>query len=170
MSDSVSLVYSDGMSLVDPGQGKQDARSRILTTAAELFDERGFAAATIDEVAKRAGYSRAHVYKLFGTKENLYLETAFAAASPALVERWSQELDAADSDERALASLANAITSFDWDVVKKFATSFEFVLAAQGAPDLQATVRVKQAEFDHALGELLVRQCHVLGVEPPATP
>lgn len=50
------------------------------------------------------------------------------------------------------------------------AASFEFVLAAQRNPDVQAKFRLKQAEFDHVLGEMLVRQCDALGVEPPSPP
>jgi AcrR family transcriptional regulator len=149
---------------------RPDARSTILTTAAALFDERGFGGATIEEVAKRAGYSRAHVYKLFGTKENLYLEAVVSLAPGTIVELWGHELAMSESDEQALGSLARALASVETDLPKQMATSFEFVLAAQGNPDVQGRFRLQQAEFDRLLGEMLVRQCQALGVEPPAPP
>jgi AcrR family transcriptional regulator len=40
-----------------------EARKAVLTTAAGLLDERGFAGFTIDEVARRSGVSKATIYK-----------------------------------------------------------------------------------------------------------
>lgn len=39
------------------------SRRAVLTTAANLLDERGFAGFTIDEVARRSGVSKATIYK-----------------------------------------------------------------------------------------------------------
>lgn len=39
------------------------SRRSVLTTAADLLDERGFAGFTIDEVARRSGVSKATIYK-----------------------------------------------------------------------------------------------------------
>ena len=40
-----------------------ESRKAVLTTAAGLLDERGFAGFTIDEVARRSGVSKATIYK-----------------------------------------------------------------------------------------------------------
>lgn len=40
-----------------------DSRRAVLTTAADLLDERGFAGFTVDEVARRSGVSKATIYK-----------------------------------------------------------------------------------------------------------
>ena len=39
------------------------SRTAVLTTAAELLDERGFSGFTVDEVARRSGVSKATIYK-----------------------------------------------------------------------------------------------------------
>lgn len=39
------------------------SRQAVLTTAASLLDERGFAGFTVDEVARRSGVSKATIYK-----------------------------------------------------------------------------------------------------------
>jgi TetR/AcrR family transcriptional regulator len=49
-----------------------DARARILTAAAEVFAEIGFAGARVDEIAQRAGINKAMLYYHVGDKEQLY--------------------------------------------------------------------------------------------------
>ena len=49
-------------------------RERILLSALALFAERGIAATSLDEVARRAGVTRVTVYRHFVDKENLTLE------------------------------------------------------------------------------------------------
>ncbi|MGE4064372.1 MAG: TetR/AcrR family transcriptional regulator [Rhodospirillaceae bacterium] len=47
-------------------------RAAIMAAAREVFLERGFGAATLDEVVRRAGGSRATLYENFGSKEGLF--------------------------------------------------------------------------------------------------
>lgn len=46
---------------------------QILELAGELFAERGYAAASMDELASRAGVSKPVIYKLFGSKRELFV-------------------------------------------------------------------------------------------------
>lgn len=48
-------------------------RRQLLELATELFAERGFAAASMDELAARAGVSKPVIYDQFGSKEGLLL-------------------------------------------------------------------------------------------------
>ncbi|MGH3724897.1 MAG: TetR/AcrR family transcriptional regulator [Mycobacterium sp.] len=48
-------------------------RARVLAAAREVFAERGIAAAALEEIADRAGYSRGAVYANFSAKEDLAL-------------------------------------------------------------------------------------------------
>lgn len=52
-----------------------ERRQQILEAAVEVFGRYGFAAATTDRVAKAAGISQPYVVRLFGTKEQLFIET-----------------------------------------------------------------------------------------------
>src|SRR5712691_4066420 len=47
-------------------------RSRILTTAADEFGARGFAATTVDRIARRARVNKAMIYYHFPNKRALY--------------------------------------------------------------------------------------------------
>ena len=49
-------------------------RAQILAAASEVFGERGYAGATTDQVAQAAGISQPYVVRMFGTKENLFIE------------------------------------------------------------------------------------------------
>src|ERR1041384_3385336 len=49
-----------------------DTRSRILNAAAEEFGARGFAATTVDRIARRARVNKAMIYYHFPNKRALY--------------------------------------------------------------------------------------------------
>jgi AcrR family transcriptional regulator len=49
-------------------------RELILAAATSVFADRGYVGATTDQVAKAAGVSQPYVVRMFGTKENLFLE------------------------------------------------------------------------------------------------
>lgn len=58
----------------------------IRQVALDLFDERGFAAVKIDDVARAAGVSASSIYRYFGTKEGLLATDEFETMSQADVE------------------------------------------------------------------------------------
>ncbi|GAA1059724.1 TetR/AcrR family transcriptional regulator [Agromyces bracchium] len=53
----------------------EERREQILAAATTVFGELGYAGATTDRVARAAGISQPYVVRLFGTKEQLFLET-----------------------------------------------------------------------------------------------
>lgn len=63
-------------------QWRRTAVRTIQERALDLFDERGFGAVTIEEVAVAAGVSPSSVYRYFGTKEGLVVADEFDALSP----------------------------------------------------------------------------------------
>ncbi|MGI8336274.1 TetR/AcrR family transcriptional regulator [Actinomadura scrupuli] len=48
-------------------------RSLLLDSAEEVFAEKGFTQATIDDIAYAAGFTKGAIYKHFGAKEDLFL-------------------------------------------------------------------------------------------------
>lgn len=64
---------------------KQQTRRLIAETARRLFDERGFDAVTVGQVAKAADVSEATVFNYFPTKESLFY-SQMQAFEEALVE------------------------------------------------------------------------------------
>lgn len=48
-------------------------REVVLSTAREVFVERGYGAATLDQIAEAAGFSKGVVYSQFDSKADLFL-------------------------------------------------------------------------------------------------
>lgn len=57
-------------------------REAILAAALDEFSERGFAAARLDDVARRAGVAKGTIYLYFTDKENLFQELIRAILAP----------------------------------------------------------------------------------------
>lgn len=55
-----------------PRATPSDRRERILNSAREEFAERGFAAARMEDIARRVGISRAALYLAFDSKEAMF--------------------------------------------------------------------------------------------------
>ena len=54
-------------------ESRERTREQLLDAAAEVFGRRGFYAASVDEVAETAGYSKGAVYSNFEGKDDLFL-------------------------------------------------------------------------------------------------
>jgi AcrR family transcriptional regulator len=68
---------------------RQQTRDYLLQAAVQVFGERGFHAATLDEVAAAAGFTKGAVYSNFKNKEDLFLallEDAYASDLAAIKE------------------------------------------------------------------------------------
>jgi AcrR family transcriptional regulator len=61
-----------------------DRPAEILSAALEVFAERGFQAARLEEVARRAGVSKGALYLYFETKADLFRAVVTTAISPNL--------------------------------------------------------------------------------------
>src|SRR5580692_3924709 len=95
---------------------RKDARpAEIIAAALALFAERGFAAARLDDIAARAGVSKAALYLYFPTKEDLFRAVVTEAAAPnlALVAAAAANYDGpfAALAERVLPAIAAAIVA-----------------------------------------------------------
>jgi len=77
----------------------------ILAAAAEAFDAHGYAATTIDEVARQAGISKGSVYNYFHSKQELFTQLFAQSLAPteADVDRMLEDLsDPAGMIERLI--------------------------------------------------------------------
>ncbi len=63
---------------------KDDRPGEIVAAALEVFAERGFAAARLDDIAARAGVSKGALYLYFATKEDLFRAVVAEAVAPNL--------------------------------------------------------------------------------------
>jgi AcrR family transcriptional regulator len=59
--------------VVSERKSKAERREEILEAALPVFAEQGLHGASTEEIARRAGISQPYVFRLFGTKKELYL-------------------------------------------------------------------------------------------------
>ncbi len=100
-----TACYSDRMNGLRERRRIKAMRS-IQERALDLFDERGFAAVTIEEIAAAAEVSPSSVYRYFGTKEGIVVADEFDRMSP---EALKDVLDPGDP----IGSLLQAVLAYE---------------------------------------------------------
>lgn len=63
---------------------KADRPDEIVAAALEVFAEKGFAAARLEDIAKRAGVSKGAIYLYFATKEDIFRAVVEQGVAPNL--------------------------------------------------------------------------------------
>lgn len=109
-------------------------RERLLASAYEVFARRGYAEASVEQIAEHAGYSKGAVYSNFESKQALFLELLRQRMEDDI--RWSHELLASSEDAQdILRSLGERFQEFeqklDWCLI-----SAEFQLEANRRPEI----------------------------------
>ena len=129
---------------------------QLVELGEELFAERGFAKASMDELARRAGVTKPVIYELFGSKEGLFNACLEGLALRLATQIADAARAAADPEERLRAgALAFLRFAADNRVAYELLYEGRFSEAA-------ATVRRRQA----ALILELMRELAPEGVDP----
>ncbi len=110
----------------------QQTRSDIVEAALTLFDERGFADVTMEEVAAAAGVSRSTVYRRFPTKEDIVL---------AIPRGWLVEFEAAVAELGDDATLADVVEAGGLAVAAHIDADHERVRIALAVADQVPAIR-----------------------------
>src|SRR4249919_3205387 len=84
----------------------EQRREEILVVAMEEFGEHGLHGTSTDKVARKAGVSQPYLFRLFGTKKELYLESVRRCLRETL--EVFQEAAAGKSGEEALEAIGKA--------------------------------------------------------------
>jgi AcrR family transcriptional regulator len=91
-----------------------DQRARLLDAAARVFAERGVEAATLREIATRAGASAALVAYYFGSKPRLLAALLDERVAPVFADATAPLLAARERGELALEAVVRAYTHTLW--------------------------------------------------------
>jgi len=86
-------------------------RRQILAVADQLFGERGYQRASMDELARRVGVSKPVIYELVGSKEQVFHEVMCSSAEE-LAERVSRAVAAEQDPSRKLRAGSLAFFGF----------------------------------------------------------
>jgi AcrR family transcriptional regulator len=129
-------------------------REVIERVATEVFAERGYQGASIDEIARRAGVSAPVVYDHFASKQDLY-ERLLVRTRDELLEMWREHLF---SDEPAAVRIPRAFEAWAAYVETHPYASRMYFREATGVPAVQAFQRELHAQARTALGAILGRE------------
>jgi AcrR family transcriptional regulator len=148
-------------------------RTLLLDAAEAVFAEKGFMPATLDDIARAAGYSKGAIYKYFTTKEDLFLAASdrywrryfdnFAEVMSSSDEIGAHELEEIGDRWRQLSRDRGA---------EHAALGLEFSLYLLRNPDARERVAAKRTEVVEALAKFIVEGIDRLGATlliPPTT-
>jgi AcrR family transcriptional regulator len=150
---------------------KQLTRDHLLASAERLFIERGFHAASIDDIAQAAGFTKGAVYAHFRNKEEVFI---------ALTERrWDEQLArvrtaldtlATSSADQRSASFVDLTRNLLWDDPDWRLLALEFNVYAARNPSAQHRLSERHRVDQSMLAALLARDLDQRGVDPPISP
>jgi AcrR family transcriptional regulator len=125
---------------------KTIARSRILETARTVFREKGFRQATMDEIAKKLGISKAALYTYFKDKEELF--KAAYESSPRELEKMIEWVTSKGDARKAFRAFFDEVMPGS---EKGVALDFEVISEATRNPDLRVVLRKQFDEYLEAV-------------------
>jgi AcrR family transcriptional regulator len=114
-----------------------ERREEILVAALEEFGEHGLHGTSTDAIARRAGISQPYLFRLFGTKKELYLEVVKRCLRETL--ELFQEASAGKQGEEALDAIGTAYVELLRDRTRLRAQMQAY--ADCDDPDVRAVVR-----------------------------
>jgi AcrR family transcriptional regulator len=145
-------------------ESRARTRSLLIEAATKLFAERGFTAASVEEIAGRAGFSRGAFYSNFESKDDLFL-----AVLDAHIERdvgsITREFKTSPSPEAFFEFLrARAVRRSregrEWSLLWA-----EFWLHVVRHPELAPKLAARQRAARMAVTEIIKAQFAQLGIE-----
>ncbi|CRZ14618.1 TetR/AcrR family transcriptional regulator [Mycolicibacterium neworleansense] len=128
-------------------------RAALLDAAAQTCARKGYAAASVDEIAAAAGYSVGAVYSNFSSKEELFSELMNERASGRL-DQVVQTISG-NADEGPLTALGRMLVEIADNDIEFEAIQAEFWLHAVRNPDAMQILRGRSARTLAALREIL---------------
>ena len=150
---------------------RQANQARILQAAREVFSQRGYHRATIEQIAGEAGLSNGAVYYNFASKEDLFL---------ALLEEWRTELiqdlasalprpGSAQPGQSFQDELSHVIGMLqrrrEWRLLL-----FDFATYAARNPRFRARFAASRQRFKQALAAALAERTAAHHLQPAAPP
>lgn len=147
-------------------RSRTNTRARIIDAAFEVFAERGFGAATVEEVCEVAGFTRGAFYSNFATMDELFfaLWTSRADAIVGTLSDLVADLvDHPDRLEETLGEIARRVT----DDRRWFLVNTEFLLHAMRNPAAAETLAAHRRLLRTGLAQVIDQVSELRGTELP---
>lgn len=142
-------------------------RTALLDAAAEVFARRGFSAASLDEIAEAAGYTRGAITFNFGSKEDLFL-AVIERHNEALLAAYAQVLDRRPGNgEPELEEIAGVWKQFEAGDIDTLMLVLELRLYGLRNPDATGKVAAFERRMEETVGRFVADQAAAAHVRLP---
>jgi AcrR family transcriptional regulator len=136
-----------------PRPRRNEVRSRVLQAAGRVFAERGFAAASLDQVAAAAGFTKGAVYSNFGSKDELFLAL--------MTDEVARRVDVVETALRETTDLADALAAVGAELSRREATwqllYLEFWQRAVRDPDVRRAFVASRRDLRTRIADVVAR-------------
>lgn len=136
-------------------------RRHILAVAEQLFVERGYAAASMDDLAGRIGVSKPVIYEIVGSKDEVF-EACVARVADELAEQVATAVLEADVEDETAALRAGALAWFEF--IGERRPLWEALLSSSDVPTTEAVEAIRSRQ-DGFVAHQLVEGARARGVE-----
>ena len=131
-------------------------RGRILDTAADEFQQRGYHATSMHDIMRIAGVPGGSVYHYFPTKKSLGLAVIRERVSANLAETWIEPLRKASSASKGILAVFDAVTkNTDHDAVLGCPVNNLALELSLADPDFRAALHALFDAWERAIAESL---------------
>ena len=145
---------------------KAETRASLLAAAAEVFSQRGFQAASVDQVAEAAGFTKGAVYAHFESKEDLFLAMLDERFAERMAEIREVLADEHDPEEQAREAGEGFMAHIDSDPAWA-PLFFEFWAHAVRNPDVAGKLVTRYGALRAAVADAIRHRAGEVGMEPP---
>jgi len=147
-----------------PSERRALTRERLIQAATHVVAEHGFHAATVDQIAQRAGFSIGALYSNFASKDDLL----FAVFDGHLV--WFEErLRAAAGDADPGGAVAEWMSALGQEP-DQFLVFIEFWSYAVRKPKVRQQFEKRMAQMRAAVAAAVTSRARETGMTPPLAP
>ena len=133
-----------------PRRSAAERREELIEIALRHFAERGYGAASTDAIASEAGISQPYLFRLFGTKRELFL-ACHEVGHQAIAQTFRDAASGAPEGER-LGAMGNAYVDLLADRRNLLLQLQSY--AACGDPEIRARVRERYGALVREVSEL----------------
>jgi AcrR family transcriptional regulator len=139
--------------MVPDRQTADERRSAVLAAAVTEFARSGYAGTSTEAIARRAGISQPYLFRLFGTKKDLFIAT-YDLVSSRIVATLARASEGLEGEEACRAmGVAYVDLLQDSDLLRVELNGFA---AAPGDPDIARICRRTFAQLWEVLGDRAV--------------
>jgi AcrR family transcriptional regulator len=148
-------------------QRKEETRRELVEAASRVFAQHGFQGASLEQIAREAGFTTGAIYFHFGGKDELFL-AAFESYALARVGEVTEAYQAAEGDlpQRARAVADHWMARQGGDPAF-MVVALEFFVRALRKPRLREALAARQAAVRLAAGRLVEQDLRETGRELP---